>query len=88
MVYFVRYILHGIFCPVYFVQYILSGILCLGIFCSGIFCPGIICPGTFYPVTIYIYIYIQGRFGSIVLYQLAMMQCAIPINHDALFHNN
>ena len=33
MVYFIWYILFGIFCPVYFVRYILSGMFCPGSFC-------------------------------------------------------
>ena len=36
---------------VYFVRYILSGIFCPGIFCPGIFCPDIFCPGIFCPAT-------------------------------------
>ena len=60
-VYFVRFILSGIFspgtfCPVYFdlyvlSRYVLSGIFCPGIISPGIFSPGLFCPGILYPST-------------------------------------
>ena len=53
-VYFVQYILSGVFCPgtfcsVYFVWCVLSGYSLSSIFWSGIFCPGIFRPGIFCP---------------------------------------
>ena len=47
MVYFVRYILCGIYiyCSVCFVRYVLSSYVLFSMFCPGIFCPDIFCPG-------------------------------------------
>ena len=55
-VYFVRYILSGMFCPgtfcpVYFGRYVLYGYVWSSIFCPGIFCPSLFCPGIFCPST-------------------------------------
>ena len=75
LIYFVRYILSGIFSPVNFVWYILSGMFCPGTFCpayfvwhvlsgyilSSIFCLGLFCLGIFCPG---IFCPVTGKFSQ------------------------